>query len=388
MRTHAGNPGPLDHLPRACGGLLLFLAMAGFLPSPLAARTVRVRAVEESVCDGPEVPRGLRGTCRTYCETLDCDGGGLIDAAQRCEGLLQSYVHRSGGLLPPCLEIDSDGDGELDATDNCPAFFNPAQRDTDSDGRGDGCDNCETVRNFDQIDSDHDGLGDACDTGANPILSDVVVSSQGSGVQCTETNQLCCVDPLFCSCCCVPDQTVTRTTMLDAVTVTARATSSAVPLLLVLHFEDPPEYLAPLGQPPRRITLEMYDVGPQLIDTVLIDGVTIGVHSGDQVAADGIFTRTFYLATSGPISAYGCLQKQDYANIGYTFAFFQSSVVASREDLVTYDFQVQATDGNGHNDFSGVIPRIIQGTLVDVVVTSVPCGAPTGNGGCLPGSAP
>jgi DMSO/TMAO reductase YedYZ molybdopterin-dependent catalytic subunit len=38
------------------------------------------------------------------------------------------------------VEADQDGDGIPDSRDNCPAFFNPSQRDSDGDGRGDGCD--------------------------------------------------------------------------------------------------------------------------------------------------------------------------------------------------------------------------------------------------------
>lgn len=39
--------------------------------------------------------------------------------------------------------VDSDGDGVNDDIDNCPAIFNPSQRDSDADGGGDTCDpNC------------------------------------------------------------------------------------------------------------------------------------------------------------------------------------------------------------------------------------------------------
>lgn len=75
--------------------------------------------------------------------------------------------------------IESEGpgaeDGYFDACDNCPAVYNPDQKDTDGDGIGDACDNCPTIKNRDQLNSNLDvekerfsaKLGDACDP--NPV---------------------------------------------------------------------------------------------------------------------------------------------------------------------------------------------------------------------------
>jgi hypothetical protein len=47
-----------------------------------------------------------------------------------------------------CLgSLDSDDDGIPDVSDNCPATFNPDQKDTDHDGFGDACDKCPDIAN-------------------------------------------------------------------------------------------------------------------------------------------------------------------------------------------------------------------------------------------------
>jgi hypothetical protein len=58
-------------------------------------------------------------------------------------------------------------DGIPDACDNCPATWNPDQKDGDGDRIGDACDNCPYKANPGQEDSDHDGIGDACDNCLN-----------------------------------------------------------------------------------------------------------------------------------------------------------------------------------------------------------------------------
>ena len=386
MWNSLGIPGVVNRLPRASLGLLLFVAAAGWGTSLAEARTGHTRTPENSVCAGPEVPRGLQGICQSYCEALDCDGSGLVNAAHRCESLLQTYVRRSGGLLPPCLSIDSDGDGTEDIFDNCPAVFNPSQFDADSDGRGDECDNCVFDPNFDQVDTDHDGLGDACDSAANPILSDVAIFKARRHAECSEFNALCCVDPPLCSCCCVPDQAVVHTSDLDLVTVTARAASSAQPLLVTLRFLEPPEDLAPPGQVPHRISFEMFDVGPDFIDSVLVDGQVLPIVSGDQTAGDGIFTRSFYFATPTLNSAFGCVQKEDVPRQGATYTFYPSPFDPASPVTLSYDFQVQAVDSHGRIDTSGEFPLTIQRTSVVIATAPLACGPPSGNGGCLPGS--
>ena len=54
-------------------------------------------------------------------------------------------------------------DGVGDACDNCLIVGNADQSDVDFDTLGDACDNCTEVFNPDQLDADQDFLGDACD---------------------------------------------------------------------------------------------------------------------------------------------------------------------------------------------------------------------------------
>jgi outer membrane protein assembly factor BamB len=91
------------------------------------------------------------------------------------------YVADSAGTIS-AIDIgpppDTDGDGVPDITDNCPAVWNPDQKDSDHDGIGDACngaidkdgdgwadrlDNCPYVPNPTQRDTDGDGVGNACD---------------------------------------------------------------------------------------------------------------------------------------------------------------------------------------------------------------------------------
>jgi len=59
------------------------------------------------------------------------------DATDICEDGIDQDCN---GLDAICLE-DDDGDGIENANDNCPAIFNPTQKDSDGDGIGDHCDN-------------------------------------------------------------------------------------------------------------------------------------------------------------------------------------------------------------------------------------------------------
>jgi hypothetical protein len=58
---------------------------------------------------------------------------------------------------------DADGDGILDAADNCPAMYNPDQRDWDVDLHGDACDGCPHLPSPSDPDTDGDRVGDDCD---------------------------------------------------------------------------------------------------------------------------------------------------------------------------------------------------------------------------------
>lgn len=83
--------------------------------------------------------------------TPDCDGDGLLNAADNCPGVAN-----------PGQE-DGDGDGDGDHCDNCISTANPTQLDEDADGVGNACDNCPNVVNSSQQNADGDAYGDACD---------------------------------------------------------------------------------------------------------------------------------------------------------------------------------------------------------------------------------
>lgn len=86
------------------------------------------------------------------------------DVASISPTLLYSTITTAvTSICPSATPTDSDSDGIPDAADNCPATYNPDQKDYEGDGVGDVCDNCPTVSPSDQSDSDGDGLGDACD---------------------------------------------------------------------------------------------------------------------------------------------------------------------------------------------------------------------------------
>ncbi len=78
-----------------------------------------------------------------------CHSGGRSNSAANflvANGFLHVY-DMVGGFSSWVWEragcVDSDGDGVNDDLDNCPAIFNPSQRDSDDDGGGDTCDpNC------------------------------------------------------------------------------------------------------------------------------------------------------------------------------------------------------------------------------------------------------
>jgi parallel beta-helix repeat protein len=88
-----------------------------------------------------------------------CIGGSGAPGCDASNGLVDVSFP---AIREPLFDSDS-VDGVCESEDNCPAIFNPDQRDGDHDGPGDSCDNCEFTANPDQEDSDEDGAGDACD---------------------------------------------------------------------------------------------------------------------------------------------------------------------------------------------------------------------------------
>jgi hypothetical protein len=95
----------------------------------------------------------------------DDDGDGVIDVNDNCPGAYnphQTDIDQDG--LPDGCDDDIDNDGLLNKVDVCPVNVTASQLDGDGDGYGDGCDNCPAFFNPDQKDCDHDGVGAACAT--------------------------------------------------------------------------------------------------------------------------------------------------------------------------------------------------------------------------------
>ncbi|MBI4719270.1 MAG: right-handed parallel beta-helix repeat-containing protein [Planctomycetes bacterium] len=114
----------------------------------------------------------------------DCNRNGTLDVCD-IAARVSGDCDRNGVPDECGCTDDRDGDAVLDLCDNCPAIFNPDQRDGNGDGIGDACrasagggggcidgdddtvcdlvDNCPGIANAGQRDSDGDGFGDACD---------------------------------------------------------------------------------------------------------------------------------------------------------------------------------------------------------------------------------
>ncbi len=102
---------------------------------------------------GVRVPRSAPG----------CDGQPAQEKRLTDEDAQLAAHHVLPAQTPP---PDTDLDGIGDDADNCPALYNPDQKDPDDDGVGTACDNCPLRANLDQADTDGDGAGDACDCNA------------------------------------------------------------------------------------------------------------------------------------------------------------------------------------------------------------------------------
>jgi hypothetical protein len=93
----------------------------------------------------------------------------------------------------PRAEELTDHDG-VGTGDNCPAVWNPEQKDADEDGAGNECDTCLTIPNPDQsatpcMDADDDGVlnaSDNCPGVKNPAQSDE--DQDGMGNACDDTD--------------------------------------------------------------------------------------------------------------------------------------------------------------------------------------------------------
>jgi hypothetical protein len=105
------------------------------------------------------------------------DADGVPDPPDNCPADYNPNQRDSDGDgQGDVCDSDDDGDSAPDGADNCPLAANPTQVDTDGDGQGDSCDadddgdgvadasdDCPLVANASQSDADADGLGDVCD---------------------------------------------------------------------------------------------------------------------------------------------------------------------------------------------------------------------------------
>lgn len=307
--------------------------------------------VDKDPCANSSVPDLLRGVCRSYCEARDCEGLGRFGSGHVCDTLLQTYV-RASGALPPCTHQGTDA--------------RPLQTPESGNSHGNGLFN------------------------PDPHVAKVSITKERKQIQCMRRTNLCCIDPPQCTCCSVPDPIVTTTVEMDLVTVSARVKippSGSDLVVALVRFQDPPEGLVPPGGQSNTISLEMFDSGPVAVGTVTVDGQTIPIFSGDQTDGDEILTRDFYFKTPGTDLVNNCVFESDFAEMGHTLSTYQSTVVIDASSSATYSFHVEAVDGFGNIAATQPMPVAIQGTQVNVQHSEQACGAPSGNGGCLPGSA-
>jgi len=224
--------------------------------------------------------------------------------------------------------------------------------------------------------------------GASPKVSEVSITKQSKHFECDNSIPLCCADPPLCSCCCVPDTVSTVIADLDLVEVSARVSDPdgiSDLLVVLLRFLDPPKDGTPAGTQLRQISLEMFDVGQDAVGQQSAGSNLYPILSGDLTKGDGIYTRKFYFKSTTLEQSGTCIQDKDLALMGGTFSIYNTQTPFDPTGSRNYEFNVEAVDraGNIASSSSTVLP-IIKSQVVAQSGILVPCGPPTGNGGCQP----
>jgi|GEM_PF-2234979 len=365
---------------------------------------------------------GIGDACDT-CVDVDADGlgdpsfAGSLCAPDNCPrvanpGQADADADGRGDACDPCAnDPDSDNDSVCTSLDNCLATSNSSQSNLDHDGSGDACDtctdtdgdgagnpgfasnlcptdNCPSAYNPSQEDHDGDGLGDACEF---PSVSDFSITRERKHYEChTPSVSLCCVDPPFCSCCCIPDQETSSVVDVDLVTVTARvshAQGAAEIQKAELAYSDPPDCV-PQGLNNCFTKLQLYDTGSQPIGTVFTPQGGVPLLSGDAIAGDGIYSLKFYFRSSTLINANDCILSTDTSQNGGAFSNSFTSSPFPASGSLDYEFAVQAIDTQGNAGSSSGISLPIHSTASQGSVIERACGPASGNGGCLASNHP
>ena len=224
--------------------------------------------------------------------------------------------------------------------------------------------------------------------GSPPQVTEVSITKSSKQYSCVNSKvELCCVDPPVCTCCCIPDSVDSVTVDLDLVEAEATVNDAdGAPdiLVVLLRFLDPPKGSTGTSD---EISLEMFDVGPTPVGQIQVPvgGPTYPVITGDAVQGDHKYTRKFYFTTNVQFGE-ECIAKTDLQQFGGDLSIYGTQSTFSATKTLSYDFHVEAVDraGNITPSASTVLP-IIQSSVA-VVSGPIPCGPPTGNGGCQPGS--
>ncbi len=228
--------------------------------------------------------------------------------------------------------------------------------------------------------------------GPPPTVSAVSVTKERKHFDCTSTTDLCCIDPPTCSCCCVSDRDDVEQEDIDLITVQADVgdPDGLSDILVVLaRFLDPPRDGTPAGTTLNQISLEMFDNGGGALGTQTVSRpsgpINVPVLSGDGAAADGTYTRRFYVNANNAQER-GCKEEVDFNTAQGTYSTFGTTASYSGTTTRNFDYSAQAIDRAGNIATSPGTVLGVQQASVIVATETRACGPPSGAGGCLPGT--